>query len=175
MNGELLELADAIAACWTIPGADGDDVRQLARIAAWEATRQHDAGRGVPLTAFARMVVKARLYDAWRAATARKHDLLTAAVRHGVADDGSERDVLAGVADDRADVLELVSQRERLGRIVAAVPLLTELERAALADVSSGRLGPRASKRLDNAVQRARRKLRAAQPETPAATPHASR
>jgi DNA-directed RNA polymerase specialized sigma24 family protein len=58
-------------------------------------------------------------------------------------------------APDHADVVDLVDARERI-RAVLSAPL-TDLERAAIGSVVRGK--PCTEKALDNALQRARRKL----------------
>jgi RNA polymerase sporulation-specific sigma factor len=162
VNPELLELADRMARQWRLPGADADDVQQLARIAAWESTRCYDANAGASELAFASLVIGRRLRQALTAARRLKHGPLTHAVRVAVDESGDQVVVLELVPDAGADVLELVEQRDRLGRLVAALPTLSALERSTLVDVIAGRATARTSKRVDNALQRARAKLRAA-------------
>lgn len=147
---------------WYLPGADDDDVRQVARIAAWESTRCYRPELGVPAAAWARFVIGRRLRQALTTARRRKHGPLTDAVVVAIDAAGDLVALLELVPDQSPDVLEVLDQRERLGRLVAAMPSLSELERSALADVVSGRATARTSKRVDNALQRARGKLRAA-------------
>lgn len=52
----------AIAAEWSIPGMDPDDVRQEALVALWVAAGKHDPERG-PWPPFARLSIKARMRD----------------------------------------------------------------------------------------------------------------
>ena len=162
MQPELVELADRMARGWYLPGADADDVRQVARIAAWESTRCYRPELGTTPRAFAALVIGRRLREALTAARRRKHGPLTDAVTVALDADGDQVTVLELIPDPRTDVAELVEQRDRLGRVTAALGDLTELERATLVEVTSGRLAATASKSVDNALQRARRKLAAA-------------
>lgn len=162
MDAELVALADRMAARWYLPGADRDDVRQVARIAAWESTRCYRPELGTTATSFAALVIGRRLREALKLARRRKHEPLTDAVRVAGDRDGELVDVLDLVADDRADVPDLVELREQLRRLTSTAATLTPLERTTLSDVLSGRVAPTASKAVDNALTRARRKLRAA-------------
>jgi len=162
MSPELLELADRMARGWYLPGADADDVRQLARIAAWESTRCYRPELGVPAIAFAQLVIGRRLREAVTCARRRKHGPLTDAVRVAIDHDGDQVVVLELIPSPAADVSELVEQREELEQLAAGLGRLTELERTTLVDVANGRTTATASKSVDNALQRARRKLRAA-------------
>lgn len=162
MDAELVDLADRMARRWYLPGADADDVRQVARIAAWESTRCYRPDLGTTPRAFAALVIGRRLREVLKLARRHKHEPLTLAVRVVGDRDGELVDVLDLVADDRADVPELVELRDRVRRLTAAAATLTALERDTLSDVLSGRVSPTASKPVDNALTRARRKLRAA-------------
>jgi RNA polymerase sporulation-specific sigma factor len=162
VRAELVELADRMARGWYLPGADDDDVRQVARIAAWESTRCYRPELGASELGFARIVIGRRLREALTAARRRKHGPLTDAVTVAVDEDGDQVVVLELIPDRRVDVAELVEQRDALGRLVDALGGLTELERRTLVDVANGRTAATASKSVDNALQRARHKLRAA-------------
>ncbi|HMA26057.1 MAG: sigma-70 family RNA polymerase sigma factor [Solirubrobacterales bacterium] len=140
-------LAEAIAADFFFPGADRDDVKQEAMVALLEAARSYDPSRG-PFKVLARIVVKRRLRDALKAARARKHELLSAA------------SPLDGTQRAPADVVDLVALRLEVQRIVRASHALSPLEREALGMSLRGEPYYR-DKRLDNAAQRARKRLAA--------------
>lgn len=162
MDAELVDLADRMARRWYLPGADRDDVRQLARIAAWESTLCYRPELGTTPRHFAALVIGRRLREELTLARRLKHEPLTGARRVALGHDGELVDVLDLIPDARADVGELVEQRERVRRLTAAAATLSPLERETLAGVLSGRVAPTESKTVDNALQRARAKLRAA-------------
>jgi DNA-directed RNA polymerase specialized sigma24 family protein len=124
----------AIAAEWSLPGLAPDDVRQEALLALWVAAGKHDPARG-PWPPFARMCVKAHLRDLLQAATRVKR---TAVLERDV-------DVAAPARDDGG-----------LAEVLASMSVLSGRERDALAAHLNG------TPVDDNALWRARRKLRAA-------------
>src|SRR5262245_56716415 len=132
-------LARSIAHQYFIPGADRDDVQQEALIGLWEAARLWDKERGASFATFASLVIHRRLHTCLKAANRRKHRFLTDA----------SRDLDLGTVEEPGGQLAL---------ILEALPSLSELERQSLADSLNG--VPIRSKRYDNALQRARRKLR---------------
>ena len=131
----------AIATEWTVPGMDSDDVRQEALIALWIAAGKHDPERG-PWPAFARMCIRAHLFTLHQAATRAKRT---------------------------AVVLELDENRDaapethggQLELLVEALPSLTVAERTAVAAHLNGTPAT-VTKQHNNALARARRKLRCA-------------
>lgn len=134
-------LAYSIARGFHLPGQDRDDVRQEALIALWVGLRSHDPAR-VPLKPWLSFVVRRRLIGALQAATRPKHRVL------------SEAEPL----DDPAR-----SEQPRSSDLAALLAPLTLLEARACVGVAVGmeyaELGP--VKAVDNALQRARRKLAA--------------
>lgn len=138
-----------MASAWSLPGADADDVRQEARIALWEACRCYDAALDVPFTAFARIVINRRLRDSLRNAARGKHRLLTDAAR--------DQDV--PTSQD-----EIIQRRAELRALVTGFKQMSLLEQQAIRAVADGTPYTTVGsfKTVDNAVQRGRRKLRAA-------------
>lgn len=134
-------VALAIAAEWSIPGLDPDDVRQEALIALWEACRAYDRDRG-RFPPFARLVIRRRLADLLERATRQKRTVRLV------------RDVDIAAPDE-------LEGREQLRLLVGVVDTLTDRERAAVRDHLNGRRS-RGSKAHDVALYRARAKLRAA-------------
>jgi RNA polymerase sigma factor (sigma-70 family) len=133
-------IAYAIAADYFIPGQDRDDVNQEALIGLWIAARKYDKAKGA-FPPFARLVVHRHLWNAIKAQGKRKHRFLTDAERE-------------------FDAPALETENGQFTLIVNALPSLSELERSALARSLNGE--PIESKAHDNALQRARRKLKAA-------------
>lgn len=132
-------LAYAIARDYFLPGAEADDVRQEALLALWEAARAHDPDKG-PFKPFARLVITRRLLDRIKT-NARTYCTPT------------ESDQEMAV-----DSFEILWERAELQRIRRGLPTLTPAEAAALADL----LNDRWRRSTDNALTRARVKLRAA-------------
>ena len=143
------DLAQLEARKWRIPGADRDDTGQEALVALWEAARAFNPDLGVPFTAFARLVIRRRLRDALRRATQPNHRILTDAVR--------DHDIPTSLD-------EIIEARATLRALAAAYRDMSPLEQRSLAAITSGRAARSvgSTRQVDNAVQRARRKLRAA-------------
>lgn len=158
---ENVHLADEIARYWFIPGGDEDDVRQEALIALYAASLDYRASAGIPFTAFAKMVIRRRLASAVRSATAGKHQVLTGSQRvvrlgHG---ELAEAHVLA--PDPLGDAHDRAERRQHVRDVIDCVNrVLTPLERECIISVANG--GHVTTKRIDNALARARRRLAAA-------------
>lgn len=141
-------LAESEARAWFLPGADAEDVRQEALVALWEAARAFDPVLEVPFTAFARLVIRRRLRDAVRRANGGNHRILTDAVRNH------------DVPTSHDEVFEA---RAQLRALASAYQDLSPLEQRSLSAITSGRPASTVgtARQVDNAVQRARRKLKA--------------
>lgn len=138
-------------------------MRQLARIGIWQALERWDGLR--PPDALA-----------WRCAHSRIHDALTHAHRESRRGDRLAVSGAAGVDGERLELVERLAapigleeqleERARLRAVLEALPSLTPLERDSLAATCRGeRYAATAGddgKSVDNAIQRARAKLRAA-------------
>lgn len=135
------KLALVIANRYYLPGQERQDVEQEALIGLWIAARGYQPERG-PFKPWASTVIHRRLKTLVAQANCGKNRILTFA----------DRDYEPPAIDMRAG--------ERLGLIVAALDTLSELERRALANSLNGL--PIGSKSADNALQRARTKLRQA-------------
>ena len=148
-----------------VRGAECDDVRQEALLALYEAVRAWDPQRQ-PFVPFARFVIRRRLATMIKSALRRKHQPLNTALRwEQLVADGDDEFTLGDAAWSRdLGPHERLEQREELRRLTAAASRLTELERHALGGRLSGipydALGEH--KTIDNAIQRARRRLREA-------------
>lgn len=159
-------LAYRIAGRYYLPGGDRDDLRQEALFGVFKALRDHRPERG-RLEAFVVLCVERHLASKLKGANAEKHHALNDSQRtvRLFETDGTVDLVTIDefASDPRADVESLVLQRERLHELRAAMRTLTDSERRALCGVANGvpytELGP--PKQVDNAVQRARRKLAA--------------
>jgi RNA polymerase sporulation-specific sigma factor len=149
---------------WHLPGAELEDLEQEACLGLLLAARGYRAGTDVPFPAFAAICVRRRLSDALRGASSRRQQPLTWARRSLRNSEGEELE-LAQLLPDPIGLEQLLEARERLRAIVAAAGRLTPLERRALFGLAAGysyaELGD-GLKRVDNAIQSGRRKLRAA-------------
>lgn len=144
------------------PGGDRDDVRQIALLALWEAIQTFD-GRG-HFTGWAHMVVRRDLMDALEASRRLRHRPLSESVRTAVADSGEVGEALDFIPGGK-DPADLAVERETFRELVARIKSLSPLERDALIRVvfcgEQYVHNYRSDKRIDNALQRARRKLAA--------------
>jgi RNA polymerase sporulation-specific sigma factor len=154
-------LAYTIADTYYLPGAERDDLRQEALIGLWNATlayQPHLAPAGfIP---FARLCIERHVLTAVKNATRRKHLSLTRAAREG-RDDNGELLPIIDLLPAPCPFLRLDTRDEVRALVAAINTLLSAAERSALIHVVNG--DPYAGdKTVDNAVQRARVKLRAA-------------
>jgi len=162
VDATLIELAERQSRRFYLAGGDADDARQEALIAAWDATQRWDPAGGLELEQFVAFCVRRRLVTALKLTQRHKHRPLTESLRAIANEDGELEPIAELIPDRRADVVELAEQRDRLRRLAAAWPSLSELERATLEDVVNGRQPATASKSVGNALERARAKLRSA-------------
>lgn len=143
-----------------IAGAADEDLRQECLIGLLIGIRTFDPAKG-KFSTFVWMCVRRHLMDCVTAATREKQQPLNDARREAVDEDGKVVSILDLLPDSSPTAHEQLEARERLGRIVAAVPSLSPTEAAGLALVLNG-IPYYSRKQTDNAIQRARRKLREA-------------
>lgn len=132
-------IALGIAKEYYLPGFDADDVRQEAMVALWQATAVYDPEKG-PFRAIANIVIRRHLQT-----------LVTAAHRM------KRKAAMAPWIDDPADVRDRIAARLLLLDMARAD--LSPLEQKALQGCVDG-VPARITKQHDNALQRARQKLR---------------
>ena len=139
------------------PGLELDDAIQEGLIGLFEALRRYDTARQLPFVPFAAACIRHAQQDARRAATRKKHAPLNDSVPlpEDQPSPGPEEQAIASETFDRV-----------MRRIDT---LLSPLERAALAASLDGQSAAAAARRLhstpkavENALARARRKLREA-------------
>jgi RNA polymerase sporulation-specific sigma factor len=126
-----------------------------------KAVRFYRGGRGSSFHTFAELCVSRQLAGAITAARRSKHQPLNESVR----DDQAERKLAA--VPDREDPLEQLVARDQLADPVRQAGEFSELERYTLAHALAGWSTGEAARRLglprrstDNALQRAKRKLK---------------
>jgi RNA polymerase sporulation-specific sigma factor len=151
----------AQASRFYLPGGDQDDAAQEARIGFMKAVRFYRGRRGSSFRTFAELCVARQLAGAVAAARRSKHEPLNGAARG----DPAERTLAA--VPDRDEPVDLIVARDRLGDLVRQAGEFSELERNTLGHVLAGWSSGEAARRLglprrstDNALQRAKRKLR---------------
>jgi RNA polymerase sporulation-specific sigma factor len=163
-------LAHHIAHQYYAPGLDHDDLVQEALVGLCEAWHDYDPARNIEFTKFAAMCMKRELFTVIRLARTGKREILNKAVsldgpvtdeRH----DGTEPPRLGGVLAGGVDPAVVAAGREQLAEIVDIFSRrCSPTEQEALAIVLNGEsyINRPDAKRIDNAIQRARRKLKAA-------------
>jgi RNA polymerase sporulation-specific sigma factor len=153
-----------LASRYFLHGGDRDDLVQEGMIGLYKAICDFDAGRAVPFAAFADMCVQRQLISAVRAATRLKHAILADAAELS---EHTESSAAACLAQLTVDPARVVLARETLTELKGFLDgELSSLERGALwlhldglsLKESAARLSTR-SKAVDNALQRARRKM----------------
>jgi RNA polymerase sporulation-specific sigma factor len=159
------EIAQMAAAGYYYPGGDHDDVVQEARIGVWHATQTHRPD-GLAFRRFAFGCARRRVITALKAATRRKHRVLTMAVSFDAPinpgrdeDDGTVGDQLAAPMSDPAEItLAAREAREMLARFALLSPFEREcVQRVMIEGAHYDEVGP--PKSVDNALQRAKVKL----------------
>lgn len=152
--------AYAIAREYFIPGADREDVRQEALVGVLKAVRTWQPG-GLSLRNLVGLSVRRHLISTFRIAGAAKHRPLTEAIREGPDELGEPCDILELLPAPVSDPYERLLERQRLDAVRACVRGLPAHQRHAVATVANG-IPYHHDKTIDNALWRARRKLRQA-------------
>jgi RNA polymerase sporulation-specific sigma factor len=151
------------------PGLTDDDLVQEARVGVWRAIRNYQEHRNVPWEAFAWMCARRSLVTAVVTARRGKHRSLNEACSLDAPpagrDDGEARNIGDLMVDERSDPLRIVIARELVRELGIRIGQLSPLEqecvrRVLLLGDDYATVGD--VKRIDNAVQRGRRKLREA-------------
>ncbi len=145
-----------------VPGLERDDLRQEACMAFLSAVRTYDVNRTVPFSTYAAACIRNRISNVIAASSAQKAQVLN----HTVSFD--EMDGLP-CSDSRLDPQEIVSKQETMNRVVRAIhEELSSYEREVLLAYLNGCSYDGVASKLhsspksvDNALQRARRKLKA--------------
>lgn len=184
------------AAIWVCEGfyshsAERDDLHQEARIGLFKAVRDYRPEHGATFKSFVFLCTQRQLFTAVKSATRGKHELLTWATRAAVNEEGEEVAAIDTVPDPAAGAAEILDLRGRLATIVAIVATIkhgmSPLERESVLGVCfrdesyaeveeriggfdaerSSRAAYNPVKVVDNALSRARLKLRRALEEGP--------
>lgn len=158
-----------------LPGADREDLEQRAVWGLWKACQDWEPEKS-SFASFATLCMQREVITAVKTATRNKHAPLNLArwldEPMGGDDEMTLRDLLP---DHGADPLERLEAKERLHALFAAMKTMSDVERNALwlieacdvsYDVAAAKLGV-SEKTIDNALQRARRKLALLVPDGP--------
>src|SRR4051812_21427137 len=164
-----------VARCFRLPGGDTDDLEQHVRLAILDAARDWDPKRQVPFRAFAWICAVRAARLAVKAALAGKHRPINQALALTGAGAGGLplAETIADTTRPDDDPLEKAVAREELEGILARLDMLSPFERQVLALSLNGceyrEIAARLQaslKAVNNALQRARRKLRGLPPRT---------
>jgi RNA polymerase sigma-H factor len=166
------QLVPRVCRSFFLAGGDSPDLLQAARIGLWRAIHLWDPDRGKGFRPFALVLMRREVMGLVTASRAKNQMLLSKALSLQASRIDEHRpglsltEVLPAPPRDANDPYEMVSVRGRLTAIVVALATLSTQEREALRLTLNGlnhaqagsRLGGDA-KRINNALQRARRKL----------------
>lgn len=151
-----------IAREYFLPGAEQQDVEQEAMIGLWMAARDYQEDAGT-FKQFANLVIRRRLDSCLRHATRHKNMVLNDSARVLVNEDG-DISTIVNELPCLHHVTDAAEDRERLRLVLVAIDTqLTDFERHCVLGIAQGRdyLELGSYKRVDNALMRARKKLRA--------------
>jgi RNA polymerase sporulation-specific sigma factor len=132
-------------------------------IALWKAARMFDPDRGMKFSSFAHLCIDARFKDLLKQKGRYRHKTLDSTLR-AIVVNGEVKEILE-VLPHLHQVADIVEERDELRRLVAAILELTDLERRCVVGIATGfdysEIGEEGPKQVDNALFRARKKLRA--------------
>jgi RNA polymerase sporulation-specific sigma factor len=169
--GRYRRVVRAKARSYFLAGADADDVEQEGLIGLYKAARDFRPGHNASFRGFAELCITRQVVSAIKAAARMKHRPLNSYVSisgHHHGDESAEHRIEAALEDHRiGDPADEVVAREAHEVMLAAVcAALTGLEVEVLGHYADGRsyqeigeLLGRHVKAVDNALQRAKRKL----------------
>lgn len=160
---------------WYLAGAAEDDLVQEGMIGFWGAVRHWRPDGGMAFAAFAEMCVTRAMITAQTKANRLKHQVLSRAISldtplAGARDESRPlvlRDIVGDPDSDPAErVIEAEDRLENAWIVAGALQGLSNLEREAVLRITRGQSYAEAAwalgttpKAIDNALQRARRKL----------------
>jgi RNA polymerase sporulation-specific sigma factor len=157
-------LARHIARSYWIAGGEPDDLLQEVRLGIAQAARDYQPGHGASFWTFADLCGRRRAIDAVNASRRRKHETLNTALSFDAPAEPDAEDFDGGwLTDEARDPCDILIGRERFRTVLLGIATLSDLEREcmeryAFAGEAYEAIGRR--KTVDNAIMRARRKLR---------------
>lgn len=144
------------------PGSTVDDVRQEALLGVLYAVRTWRSDGGMSLKSLIALAVRRQLWTSIKAAQREKHQPLNSSLRVQMNDAGDLESIAEAILDPNADVHRALLGDWILDEIKLRVARMTDIEQRALLGVALGVPYARIDandKRVDNALQRARKKL----------------
>lgn len=167
-------LVRLIASGFFIANGEANDVAQVGRIGLCDAIHCWDPARGVHFRSFAAMVIRREIMMLVSSSRTQNQNFVNTArslEETSPRQNGGQRmslaEVLAAPVRDANDPVEVVLGRERLRLILSGLPGLSRHERGSLTMTLNGQSQQEISRELvcdpksiNNALQRARRKLR---------------
>lgn len=162
--------AEAVTLSFFVPGSEREDLKQEAVLGLLAAIRDYRSDAGSSFVTFLYLCVWRHLTTFVRASFRDKNRTLGESLRMGrEVESGELVSISELIPDPGADVPRQAETRAELGRLLDAMPSLSDLERRSLVAVSFGysygeleAVAGTEFKAADNAIQRARRKLRRA-------------
>lgn len=156
-------LCHSVAHEYFFPGSSHEDVAQEARLGLVKAVDSFDLASLVPFERFARLCIERNVITGLKAAQRGKHGVLNDSARWGKTDAGEDIEVVDLLPSPfSVDPYRVIVAKERLAALLTGVKKLSPTERRALLGIANGlayeQIGP--YKQVDNALQRARLKLR---------------
>ncbi len=156
------------ARSYFLAGAEHDDVVQEGMIGLYKAIRDFRSGKLAQFRSFVELCVTRQMITAVKAATRNKHSVLNDCVSLQQSFDGEDGGCLLDVVSDSrvADPERILLDRGTFQQVRAAADDLSSLERQVFRGYLEGRTYQemarelrRAPKAVDNALQRAKRKI----------------
>lgn len=166
LEHRLADLRGWVCSAYFLPGADHADVLQEASIGLLKACAGFRSDRHASFRTFAELAMRRNVISAVITATRHKHLMLTHATSLDAPVPGGEDATLGeSVADVAASAWEVLEHRGTIALLFNNIGTLTPFEQRALIRCGMNGEPYRAvgeEKAIDNALTRARRKLRAA-------------
>lgn len=158
--------AYAIAREYYTPTGDRADLNQEALVGLLTAIRTFNPALS-SFPTFAGLCIRRKLVNTIKMQNRGKHGPLSQSVRVVGDADGTEHSALERIEAPDADPVDVLTAREEMRRLLASIrDDLTPLERHCLLGLLAGDsysdIAPARAKAVDNALRRARKKLRAA-------------
>ena len=148
-------------------GADREDLIQEGMIGLFKAIRDYDVGRDASFSTFAELCISRQMYSAVEASGRKKHTPLNTYISlYGREEDGAALEALPAPSADDPEARFFDRERERELSALIAQELspfekqVLDLAIIGMTSAEAARILNRGEKSTDNALQRARAKIR---------------
>jgi DNA-directed RNA polymerase specialized sigma24 family protein len=166
---ELTPKLEAMAADFRYPGAERDDVVQWGWLGVLGGIRVFKADRSPDPAGFLLMCARRWMKTGLKVQTRQRAQVLNKAERVVITEDGGDIAIGELIPDPASDIVEILALQQELRKLAEEIAKLTPLERRAVLGLAYGYSYDEleasesgAVKQIDNAIQRARVKLRRA-------------